>query len=78
MPESKMMRVFGLRTYCDLSSQRHAMHTMYSLPRKEVMGKHKTLKKNLIVAGIVMREEDYDADTDPKILNDEDSVDDID
>jgi glycerol-3-phosphate dehydrogenase len=70
----KTMRVFGLRTYCDLAGQRHAKSTLYTLTRAEVMRKHPETKKSLIKMGVVVREEDYDPETHPPVLNDEDAV----
>ena len=71
---SKSMRVFLMRTYCDENNKRHAMHTMCTLPEKEVMGKHPSTGKNLLKMGVAKREEDYDPDTDPKIQKDEDEI----
>ena len=79
MPEAKepeVMRVFGIHTYCDAAGQRHARHSMYTLPKKEVMNKHPTTGKSLVKMGVVKRAEDYDPDVDPPVLRDEDSLDD--
>lgn len=69
----KMMRVFLLKTYCDANGKRHAKNTFCSLPEKEIMGKHPSSGKNLIKMQVVKREDDYDEDTDPKVLGDEDN-----
>ena len=68
------LRVFSLKTYCDRAGHRHAMHSLYTMAKSEVMSKHPQTGKNLIKMGVLMREEDYDPGVDPKVMRDEDSL----
>jgi len=50
------------------------MHSLYTMAKSEVMSKHPLTGKNLIKMGVLMREEDYDPSNDPKVMRDEDSL----